>query len=45
MARQRISSGAVNPGDSQTGSKDAAHRVHERQSRQGRLSISLINEP
>ena len=34
-----------NSGDSQTGSKDAAHRVHERQSRQGRLSISLINEP
>ncbi len=34
-----------NSGDSQTGSKNAAHRMHERQSRQGRLSISLINEP
>jgi hypothetical protein len=34
-----------NSGDSQTGSKNAAHRMHKRQSRQGRLSISLINEP
>ena len=34
-----------NSGDRQTGSKDAAHCMHKRQSRQGQPSISLINEP
>ncbi|VVT56607.1 hypothetical protein BOS5A_170040 [Bosea sp. EC-HK365B] len=33
------------PNDRQTGSKDAAYRMHERQSCRCRLSISLINEP
>jgi hypothetical protein len=33
------------PNDRQPGSKDAAYRMHERQSCRGRLSISLINEP